>query len=488
MDSDHYKYRIKELEKKLEHEKRKYTELIQYHKEIYGHLKNLSDASFEGIIIHDKGKILQANKAFARIFGYKVSEILGTIGIDYLVTTESKKIAFETLRIRHTKPYEMIGIKKNGKTFPIEVEAKEIIYNKKKLRAAAIRDISDRKINKQEIEEKYEALDYCLEGILILDENEKCIYANDMYLKMHGYVRSKKILGRIWTSFYSEPEKKFLQEKCMPLVYKKGIWQGKIEGKKKTGEYIHQFLRIKKLETGGFACFISDISQEIESEKELQSFLKSQDLMLREIHHRMKNNLQVVSSLLSLQAFQSKDPKVRHMFEESQYRIKAMSFIHEALYKKDDFTTLHLSDYLKKVAENVIYSYFQGKNISLSFEAESIQTDVDTGIACGLIVNEIISNACKYAFYPFHDPEEGVLNDNRMNKVVVRANLLSKNQFSILIEDNGIGLPPDFNMNTISSFGLQMVHMLMEQLKGTLTYETGEKGTKFICTFPLKKR
>ncbi|MEB3279855.1 MAG: histidine kinase dimerization/phosphoacceptor domain -containing protein [Lyngbya sp.] len=216
-----------------------------------------------------------------------------------------------------------------------------------------------------------------------------------------------------------------------------------------------------------------DISERKQAEK-----LKHQQTLLKEIHHRVKNNLQVICSLLRLQSRFVQDPVVKAKFQESQNRVKSMALIHEKLYQSDDFRRIKLDEYIKDLTKTLLRTYtVNTSQISLETEIDqNIFLDFDTLTPCGLIICELISNSIKYAFEP-----------NKPGIIWIRATLDHKQNFTFIIGDNGQGLPSDCNLENVKTLGLQLVQDLTEQLQGKLTINQ-DNGTEFKIELGKIKR
>ena len=214
-----------------------------------------------------------------------------------------------------------------------------------------------------------------------------------------------------------------------------------------------------------------DITEKKLAEEQMKESLQEKEVLLKEVHHRVKNNLQVISSIMNLQSSYIKDKYTLEMLRELQNRIKSMSFIHESLYQTSVFSSIKFSEYVVTLTKNLIHSYriYSGL-VELKHDVQEIFLNLDTSIPCGLIVNELVSNALKYAFP-----------DGRKGEVLVS---LSENEHAVTltISDNGIGLPPNFNFRETDSLGLQLVTSLVEQINGEIFCEN-KIGTKFTITF-----
>jgi len=226
----------------------------------------------------------------------------------------------------------------------------------------------------------------------------------------------------------------------------------------------------------GFSFFVMDISERRKAEDKIKAALKEKELLLKEIHHRVKNNLQVISSLLNLQSRYIKDKEMLGVFKESQNRIKSLSFVHEKLYQSKDLARIDLKDYIKDLVNSLFQSY--GTNtgkIALGIDVENIPLGIDYAIPCGLIVNELVSNSLKHAF-----PKD------RKGKIYISFHS-DDDKFTLIISDNGIGLPKDLDFRNTETLGLQLVCTLTDQLEGSIKLNK-DGGTEFKITFTKVKR
>jgi PAS domain S-box-containing protein len=199
----------------------------------------------------------------------------------------------------------------------------------------------------------------------------------------------------------------------------------------------------------GLTLFTRDISERIESEEKIKKSLKEKEILLQEVHHRVKNNLQIISSILNLQTRSVKDPKILDLIQETRYRIMSMSFIHDLLYQTKDFTNIDFSKYLQSITSNIMNTYTLNKNIELKLDVESIFLNLDNAIPCGLIVNELITNVFKYAF---PGDRKGVIN------IVLK---LINNKVVLSVADNGVGINNQINYLTTESLGFQLINSLV---------------------------
>lgn len=217
----------------------------------------------------------------------------------------------------------------------------------------------------------------------------------------------------------------------------------------------------------------SELAERKRAEEEIIASLKEKDILLKEVHHRVKNNLQTISSLLRLQCDYIKDEKTLALFNESQSRIRSMALIHEKLYQSKDLFRIDFAEYIRELAANLLRSYSASSQpITLRINAQDIWLNIDTAIPCGLIINELFLNSLKHAFTPTIQKPE----------IFIEIHSSHVDEFTLIIGDNGVGLPQDLDFRNTESLGLQLVCTFTEQLEGTINLDNS-KGTTFIIEF-----
>jgi two-component sensor histidine kinase len=221
------------------------------------------------------------------------------------------------------------------------------------------------------------------------------------------------------------------------------------------------------------SCMAHEITDKKKIERQIRDSLREKEILLQEVHHRVKNNLQVISSILNLQSSYVKDPNTLNILRESQNRIKSMSFIHESLYQTTDFSYIDFSDYILSLAKNLVHSYsINLGSVRLETAFEKVYLNLDQAIPCGLIVNELVSNALKYAF---PDNQKGVL------QLGIRE---TNHKITLKVKDGGVGVPEEFDIEKGDTLGLQLVFTLVEQLDGEVAFKSKPgKGTEYLITF-----
>ena len=269
-------------------------------------------------------------------------------------------------------------------------------------------------------------------------------------------------------------------EKCQNIMNSALSGESKsdveLECAKKDSEIIYTMMAMAPLlnvdgNIQGIMATFADISDMIAAENQIKASLDEKEVLLREIHHRVKNNLQIISSLMSLQSEYTQEPETLKMFQESKNRIRSMALIHEKLYQSKDLAHIDFVEYLKSLVMMLLSFYREKSNdINVSLNCDRVNLEIDTAISMGLIVNELLSNCFKHAF------------PGQSGEVIIN---LSKDNENYLLEvaDNGVGIPEDVDIKKTDSLGLQIVQTLTIQLKGDLEHKN-EGGTTFRLLFP----
>jgi two-component sensor histidine kinase len=223
--------------------------------------------------------------------------------------------------------------------------------------------------------------------------------------------------------------------------------------------------------TVGSVHVARDITQRKIMEDELQKALEDKDVLIKEVHHRVKNNLMIISSILSLQSRYIKDKEVQNIFKECQNRTRSLAIIHEKLYRSEDLNKIMINEYIESLVSSLYHSYTINSNrIKVRVDVENLEFDADTSIPLGLIINELFTNAMKHAF-----PGE------KTGQIDVELHS-DDDGFKLEVSDNGVGFHEGLDYKNVDSLGLRLVNSLTEQIDGKLELKKSE-GTKFIVTF-----
>ncbi|MCC7564936.1 MAG: PAS domain S-box protein [Methanomicrobiaceae archaeon] len=225
---------------------------------------------------------------------------------------------------------------------------------------------------------------------------------------------------------------------------------------------------------------VRDITEKKRAEREIAAQLKEKEVLLKEVHHRVKNNLQLISSLLALQSRYADDETARDAFRDCQHRIRSLGFIHEKLYRSESLARIDFGGYIRELAESLLHSYgIQPDQVRLRIRADDLLLGIDEAIPCGLIVNELVSNAMKHAFP-----------DGRRGTITINLRKDEAGGITLEVSDDGVGFPDKIEIASAESLGLQLVSSLAEQLRGSMEVAR-DQGTRFTIRFaklPVKER
>ena len=333
-----------------------------------------------------------------------------------------------------------------------------------------------------------EVLESTGEGIFGVDNFLKCTFINKSALEMLGYnlseCRNKNMHEFIHCK---EEDGKICNINACPLIQtvKSGRTSNTsevlLERKDKTSfpiEYSSHPIIENELVTGTVIAF-NDITVRKKVLDQIEGSLREKEVLLREIHHRVKNNLQIISSLLNLQTGFTLDKRTNEILEESKNRVKSMALIHEKLYQSKDFSSLDIHEFIQELIENLFNSYgIDPSAIKLDLCIENINFNADQAVYVGLIVNELVSNSLKHAFNKTSFEHDG----EPQKKIIIGFQKDLNGSYSIIISDNGCGFPKNIDFRNTESLGLQLVMSLVKQLDGEIILNDNS-GTEFIVKF-----
>jgi PAS domain S-box-containing protein len=227
-----------------------------------------------------------------------------------------------------------------------------------------------------------------------------------------------------------------------------------------------------------FIAVAEDTTKRKNTELAVQSSLAEKEVLLREIHHRVKNNMQVISSLLNLQAKNIEDPRLNKVFQESQSRVRAMALIHEILYQSGNLGRIDLGEYVSKLATGLIRMYGTGPDrINLNIGAQDVTLGIDDTVPCGLVINELLSNSLKYAF-----------RDGRTGEIGIDAAPVGNGEITLVVHDDGVGIPAEIDIRNTDTMGMRLVIGLVESQLGGQVDLDRDHGTRFTITFSPTER
>jgi PAS domain S-box-containing protein len=338
-----------------------------------------------------------------------------------------------------------------------------------------------RKKTEEEVQERERFLSSVFEsiqdGISILDEDYRIIRVN--WAMEKWYSHAMPLVGkRCYEAYHLQrencpvcPTRKTLETRqaayeVIPKIGKGGETTGWLD------LYSFPLIDQKTGQMKGVIEYVRDITERKKAEDGLQASLREKEVLLREVHHRVKNNMQVISSLLNLQSRHVQDGRVLDMFKESQRRIRSMALIHERLYQSSDLSRIEFSQYLRNLATHLFHSYqVDSSRVRLHLDAEEVFLNINTAIPCGLIVNELVSNALKHGFP-----------DGRTGEVGLELHRVAGDGYRLRVRDDGVGFPEGLDFRRTETLGMQIIVTLVSQIDASIELRR-ERGVEFEVVF-----
>src|SRR5659263_664058 len=444
--------------------------------------RRLFETAKEGILILDASteQITDINSSLINILGYSHKELLGKkiwdIGLfkdncdnkDFFIGIAGKEnIHYENMQL---------GIK-DGKHINVEFISNSFQINNKKLIQCNIRNITEHKLKgRNGNEERYRRLvDFSPFGIII-QSDDKIDFLNPAAMKILGGTKPEELVGKTVSQFiHPDYLEIFDEQNCKE---RNGEIEELIDAKftRFDGTYVDiEIMSIPFNYESKSAIYrvFQDITKRRQADERIKASLKEKEILLREIHHRVKNNMQIISSLLKLQSKYIENDKYLDLFKESRNMIESMAIIHERLYHSEDLSKINIKEYTRDLVNNLFHAYNINKSVIKSkINVDTVTLGMDFAILCGLIINELVTNSIKYAFP-----------DNRKGEIEIAFRQTDENNFELVVSDNGVGIPEDLDIRKTQSLGLRLITMLVDdQLEGEINLVRG-KGTEFQIKF-----
>ena len=313
-----------------------------------------------------------------------------------------------------------------------------------------------------------QVIDLAEDAIISIGEDQRIVLFNQAAERIFGY-SAKQAIG--------EPLEILLPERMATLhrtqvkefahsgqTTRRKNERAQIRGRRKDGAEFPAEASISRVDAGGrvlLTVILRDITERVAADEKLKESIREKEALLREIHHRVKNNLQVMSSLLGLQARKVPHQEARQAFEDSQGRIHSMALIHELLCGSPSLTRINMADYTRQLAGYRLRAHGAAKRIGLTTELDEVYLDLETAVPYGIIVNELLTNAFRHGF-----PSQ------RAGEVRVSLHEQAGQSVQLIVQDDGVGLPVGFDWQAATSLGFRLVRMLAEQLKANIQVQT----------------
>jgi PAS domain S-box-containing protein len=446
--------------------------------------RNLHMSMMDGYVFVDmQGRIIDSNSAFQTMLGYTTEE-LNTLTYHELTPGcwhlfEEQIVNQQILPKGHSNVYQKEYIKKDGSVISVELRTFLVKSPEGENEGmwAIVRDITERKKVEEELKKSEEKYRNIVESspngmhMYMLDEHDNLILtgANPSANYLLGIIHTELIGKTLEEAFPN------LKDTGVPEMYKK-VATGELE--RQAFEIPYQDERISgyysvhvfKTSVRSITVDFSDITQRRQIEELVRRNAEQKEIMLREIHHRVKNNLAIVISLLNFQLRSNVSEEITRMIMDMQMRIRSMALIHEHLYRSENLDRIPLATYIESLSGMVLRA-FSGNRVRLIHDLEQLDVSIETALPVGLIINELLTNAFKYAFP-----------GNLTGEIQVSLAKEDDQMCLLTVKDDGIGLPNSLTMDSEKSLGLYIVRLLVEQLDGTVDIAR-DNGTSFIIRF-----
>ncbi|MDZ7690182.1 MAG: PAS domain S-box protein [Balneolaceae bacterium] len=469
-----YSLALKEKNERLEEQKNKY--------------QLIAENSTDMISRHaPDGTYLYVSPASDQLLGYSPEELVGKNAYDFFhpddipalrdshrAFSSSKNIISVSYRI-HTKD--------NGYKW-VETTSR-LVWHKQNNELLEIqsstRDISDRKVYEEQLKQEKELLTTTIDSLpgifYMLDSEMNLVRWNSNFGDELGYT-DEEIAQKSYREYFAPDDYEILKQ-SVKKVWTHGYADVEIDLLDSEGKTHRYYLIARTMIKEGRMYLVGsgvDISDRVEAERELEHSLEEKNILLQEIHHRVKNNLAVVSGLLELQSEEIENKEVRDLLTKSRARIYSIAKVHEMLYKHNELNRINFKSYITELTKTLsMFSHEEDKDIEYHYDLEEVYLNIDQAISCGMLVNELITNAAKHAF-------------NEQDKGTIRIELSQQDQqVTIMVADNGSGLPEPFDLESNKTLGKTIIRLLMDQLQAELDInQENDAGAVFKLTF--KKR
>ncbi len=445
----------------------------------------LFDSATDMIFIHEPdGTILNANQIASRQSGYSTDK-LRTLRLEDLGLLPDGGLSAAQNTELQSKGYilfESLLMTKAGVPLPVEVSSKVIEYEGRPAVLSTLRDITRRRraeIALRESEMRYMMVgDMVPFGVWACDEKGHFTYLSDTFLSLLGTTLDE-VRSRGWMHLLPREDRDRTLADWNQCIQTGSFWdyEYRVVDKLKRTCIVLSRGAPHTDNSGKITSWVGihlDITERKRYEERLEASLREKEVIIKEVHHRVKNNMQVISGFLELQTNYIDDPVAVEKLNECQRRVRTMALVHEKLYQAKNLGVINAGEYIRSLIADLMNSYPLATAVDVNVEIDDVNMNLDMAIPCGLIVNELVTNSLKYAFAG--RPE---------GRLSLSLHHTEEHMFRLVVQDNGAGLPADFESRSRSSLGMQLVNVLVHQLGGTLKAE-GSNGARFEIVFPEK--
>jgi PAS domain S-box-containing protein len=447
--------------------------------------QNLTARLREYVVVHRNGGIVYTNQAFAAAVGSLPDKLEGTPVKRFIVPEDCSKLQQAERDLDAGFPVEPFEIS----IYPGDGSLRQVLANLDKVPYGGIAstlmvlsDVTGQRLAEQELrasEERYRLLGEIIPfGVWTTDRAGNFTYCSDSFMSLLGLL-PEDLLEFRWIQKLPPQDrdrtltdwKQFMETCCFwDYEYRVIDQMGKERFILSRGAPI--------LDEQGVALSFSgihlDITELRSAIRRLEASLREKEVVIKEVHHRVKNNMAVISGFISLQSGYTEDPVLVKKLEECQQRVKTMALVHEHLYQGKSLEFIDSAYYIGSLVHDLVNASLLNTPVDCEICVDHMNINLDIAIPCGLIVNELVTNALKHAF-----------SGRTEGRIRVLMQLTPQHRYHLVVEDNGIGLPPDFECSCQSTLGMQLVDVLVNQLGGDMAVSS-EQGTRFVIEFPEK--
>lgn len=427
--------------------------------------------------------IEEVNRAALDLYGYTYREMT-SLTIKDLIDPEDVSRAMEQVKKQKQNqeiPPDTNTWKhhhKNGRTIYVRAIGSSVKYNGKICRLATLQNITKQYELETELKVEKNILDHVLQKLpgafYIVNQNGNLLRWNDQLENITGY-DSRELRNETVFNFFPEEELPKIQQ-----ALKRGFLEGQSHTeaviRHKDGQETPFYFVASKMHYHDRECLVGislDISDIKEYEYRLEKSLEERETLLSEIHHRVKNNLAVISGIMELQLLESEDEKLRQALLENQSRIKSIAITHELLYQEQSLSRVDYRANIRNLVQNLTNSFHS--NATFNLDLDEVYLNINKALPASLLVNELLTNILEHAF-----------SDTETGEISIQLNEQDK-EIHLKVEDNGKGLPDDFHLETSGSLGMRLVNLLAKQLEADLHLHSSEEGTRFDVNFENRK-
>ena len=437
------------------------------------------------LLVDADGCIVRANRQCEELFGYPDAELVG-LSVESLIPGRFvhrhalyRKSFMDAPRARPMgEDVALYALRKDGVEVPVSIMLSSLDTSKGRVALAVVRDMTAR----EKADEKFRGLlESAPDAMVIVDEQGMIQLVNSRTEQVFGYPRTE-LLGRAvemlipdrYRQRHTEHRAGYFQQPRF-----RGMGQGlELYGQRRNGEQFPIEISLSPLHTEDgllVSSAIRDITDRKRVEAKLRTSLEEKETLLKEVHHRVKNNLAVIASTFYLQSTYVDDPQVVEMLQNCQDRVRSMALVHERLYHSGNFAAVDFAEYTRELCSELLTTYTVGsEQVQLDINIEQVRVGLNQAIPCALILNELVSNSLKHAF-PRGAP----------GKLSIAIQSASQGKFQLTVRDNGVGMPPDRSVASVTggTFGMRLVDTLTRQVDGKLEFLPGNPGTIATLSF-----